>query len=237
MLFFTAILRPAAVDTDVLTCTITQQDMDARGNFTIDFDEDKTCNGYEIIFRDDYAMQYGEGVEFQVYTVYRDPDQTHVPDGTEKVRYANEARSGNSYQKGDKTVFVYLTQEGRYYMLPSAEKLTVEKITRFNADNDRWTGSTWEGVGGNTVGKTYTWTVVEKACKGYTVQVERDGITFVITNTREVDVPDNPTPPKPAKPTLPQTGQLWWPVPLLMMGGLLFLVIGLFYRKRTSGEK
>ena len=151
------------------TYTITQQDMDARGNFTIDFDENKTCNGYEIIFRDDYAMQYGEGVEFQVYTVYRDPDQTHVPDGTEKVRYANEARSVNSYQNGDQTVFVYLTQEGRYYMLPSAEKLSVEKITRFNADNDRWTGSTWEGVGGNTVGKTYCYTL---RLKGYLLEPE-----------------------------------------------------------------
>lgn len=149
--------------------TITQQDLDARGNFTIDFDENKTCNGYEIIFRDDYAMQYGEGVEFQVYTVYRDPDQTHVPDGTEKVRYANEARSVNSYQNGDQTVFVYLTQEGRYYMLPSAEKLSVEKITRFNADNDRWSGSTWEGVGGNTVGKTYCYTL---RLKGYLLEPE-----------------------------------------------------------------
>ena len=134
--------------------TITQQDMAARGNFTIDFDENKTCNGYEIIFRDDYAMQYGEGVEFQVYTVYRDPDQTHVPDGTEKVRYANEARSVNSYQNGDKTVFVYLTQEGRYYMLPSVEELWVGKKTLFNDGS-----STWDGIGGNTVGSTYAYVI------------------------------------------------------------------------------
>lgn len=149
--------------------TITQQDMDAHGNFTIDFDENKTCNGYEIIFRDDYAIQYGEGVEFQVYTVYRDPDQTHVPDGTEKVRYANEARSVNSYQNGDDTVVVYLKQEGSYDMLPSAENLTVEKKTRFNDDKDRWQGSTWEGVGDNTVGKTYCYIL---RLKGYLLEPE-----------------------------------------------------------------
>lgn len=134
--------------------TITQQDMAARGNFTIDFDENKTCNGYEIIFRDDYAMQYGEGVEFQVYTVYRDPDQTHVPDGTEKVPYTNEARSVNSYQNGDDTVVVYLKQEGSYDMLPSVEELWVGKKTLFNDGS-----STWDGIGGNTVGSTYAYVI------------------------------------------------------------------------------
>ena len=118
-------------------------------------------------------------------------------------------------------VTVQLLRDGKVY----------ETVT-LNAENN-WR-YTWSGLD-----DSYRWTVVEKECKGYTVQVERDGITIVITNTREVDVPDNPTPttPKPTNPTLPQTGQLWWPVPLLVMGGLLFLVIGLFCRKRTSGEK
>ena len=118
-------------------------------------------------------------------------------------------------------VTVQLLRDGKVY----------ETVT-LNAENN-WR-YTWSGLD-----DSYRWTVVEKECKGYTVQVERDGITFVITNTREVDVPDTPTPttPKPTNPTLPQTGQLWWPVPLLVMGGLLFLVIGLFYRKRISGEK
>ncbi len=134
--------------------TITQQDMDAHGNFTIDFDENKICNGYEIIFRDDYEMQHGEGVEFQVYTVYRDPDHTHVPDGTEKVPYTNEARSVNSYQNGDDTVVVYLKQEGSYDMLPSVEELWVGKKTLFNDGS-----STWDGIGGNTVGSTYAYVI------------------------------------------------------------------------------
>ncbi len=129
---------------------VTASDLNAYGQFTITFDENKVCNGYEIIFRDDYAMQHGEGVQFQVYTVYRDPEHTHVPDGTAKVTYTNEARSINSYQNGDDTVFVYLKQEGHYDMLPSTEELRVDKVTLVNDGS-----STWDGIGGNTVGSTY----------------------------------------------------------------------------------
>ena len=100
---------------------------------------------------------------------------------------------------------------------------------------------TWSGLDDGC-----TWTVVEKECEGYTVRVEREGITFVMTNTYAAEIPDDPTPeaplpPDPAKPTpggptLPQTGQVWWPVPLLLMTGLLLLAVGLF-RRRTTGDE
>lgn len=79
---------------------------------------------------------------------------------------------------------------------------------------------------------SYSWTVVEQECEDYTVRIERNGITFVITNTYVKETPDNPTPTEPTKPGLPQTGQPWWPVPLLLTCGLLFLVVGLICRKR-----
>ena len=79
---------------------------------------------------------------------------------------------------------------------------------------------------------SYSWTVVEQECEDYTVRIERNGITFVITNTYVKEIPDNPTPTEPTKPGLPQTGQPWWPVPLLLTCGLLFLVVGLICRKR-----
>ena len=134
--------------------SITEDDLNAYGHFTIVFDESKVCNGYEIIFRDDYEMQHGEGVEFRVYTVYRDPDHEHVPEGTEKVPYTNEARSINSYQNGDETVFVYLQQEGSYDMLPSTEELSVRKKTLYNDGSSKW-----DGIGGNTVGSTYAYVI------------------------------------------------------------------------------
>lgn len=100
------------------------------------------------------------------------------------------------------------------------------------------------------------WTVVEQTPAGYTVTVTQEGITFVITNTStsehpsETTVPstspsepgtsesstqpdtpghpDNPDEPdKPDQPNLPQTGLLWWPVPLLAAAGLICVIAGI----------
>lgn len=50
------------------------------------------------------------------------------------------------------------------------------------------------------------------------------------------DVPPSPTPPAKPKPPapsgkLPQTGLLWWPVPVLTVAGLLFVTIGSIRRR------
>lgn len=44
------------------------------------------------------------------------------------------------------------------------------------------------------------------------------------------------TTPKPEDTKLPQTGQLWWPVPLLMALGLLFILVGLSRRRGKPNE-
>ena len=58
----------------------------------------------------------------------------------------------------------------------------------------------------------------------------------------EREVPTKPTSPT-TKPTpssgggkLPQTGQLWWPVPVLTCGGLSCIVVGLLRRRRDGDE-
>lgn len=80
----------------------------------------------------------------------------------------------------------------------------------------------------------YTWTVVEVVPKGYTVTITKEGITFVITNSKPNDTPppDNSTSP----PTLPQTGQLWWPVPLLAAAGIILFLIG-YIRNRGAFDE
>lgn len=40
-------------------------------------------------------------------------------------------------------------------------------------------------------------------------------------------------PNKPSDSKLPQTGQLWWPVPVMLLTGLLFISIGLIRRKNA----
>ena len=83
--------------TDGTTETISALQADAHGNIAVTFDEEKVCDGYDIVFAEDYEMQAGGQVRFHAYTVYRDPEHTHVPDGQTKVTYTNAARSINSY--------------------------------------------------------------------------------------------------------------------------------------------
>lgn len=136
----------------------------------------------------------------------------------------------------------------------------IRDTVALNAEND-WR-FTWEGLDAQSL-----WTVVEKAPDGYTVETAQEGITFVVTNTwEEPDEPQpteptNPTEPtkptEPAKPTeptapagstppssstpdqpkIPQTGQLWWPVPVLACAGFFFIAAGLIRRRRDSDEE
>lgn len=84
---------------------------------------------------------------------------------------------------------------------------------------------TWEDLETN-----HQWTVTEEKEDGYQEpDIQQNGSAFIITNTC-----DKPT--QPDEPTLPQTGQLWWPVPVLIAAGLFLIVIGLFRRRGISDE-
>lgn len=82
---------------------------------------------------------------------------------------------------------------------------------------------------------SYSWTVVEKQEEYYTVEVTQEGNTFVVTNTYDKSTSNKPDGTTGNK--LPQTGQLWWPVPMLIAVGLLFIIIGLLRRRGTTDEK
>ena len=127
-------------------------EVDSSGNFTVTFNENKICNGYDIIFKDDYEMRANEGVNFTAYTVYRDPENTHVTEG--KITYQNAARSVNWYQRGDEKVYVYLKAAHSYDMLPSTESLSVNKLTLYNNGKEPSTGR-----GGNHVGDYYLYQI------------------------------------------------------------------------------
>lgn len=95
----------------------------------------------------------------------------------------------------------------------------VETIT-LNKDNN-WRHS-WKDLDSKD-----TWHVVEKQLIEYHVIVEKEGNTFVIHNTYIPDVPPSP-------PGLDDTGVLWWPVPILLVGGLFFICMGCILNKKNG---
>ena len=81
---------------------------------------------------------------------------------------------------------------------------------------------TWENLDGGS-----RWQVTEaEVPDGYTVAITQERTVFIMTNTRHSESP----------PKLPQTGMLWWPVPMLVCCGLLLIVIGLIVRYRHGGN-
>lgn len=92
-----------------------------------------------------------------------------------------------------------------------------------NEDND------WEYVFKNLDNKC-NYKIVEQQIDGYTVSVNKEGEIYTITNTYVKP---------PEVPVIPETGQLWWPVPLLIIVGGCFVFIGfkLDKRKKIKNEK
>ena len=143
---------------------------------------------------------------------------------------------GNKDKRPDEIV-VQLLRDGRVY----------DNVTLNEGNNWR---HIWTGLDADS-----RWRVVEyETPKGYTVAVDRQGITFVMTNSWTEEIPDEPPPEgnippppdenipdepppgsdwpggdepdEPGEPDLPQTGVLWWPVPVLACAGLFLFLIG-----------
>ena len=107
-----------------------------------------------------------------------------------------------------KSITIDLLQDGK-----------VADTVTLSAENN-W-AYTWEDLDSG-----FTWTVAERDIPaGYTVRIQQDGVSFIVTNTA-------PTTPTTPGGRLPQTGQLWWPVSIFAVLGLLCLVLGL-WRRRT----
>lgn len=93
---------------------------------------------------------------------------------------------------------------------------------------------TWEGLD-----PAHSWTVVEEIPENYTVSIQKNGVTYLIVNSLEV--PDETTtepsePTEPDGPDIPQTGLLWWPVPLLAVAGIGLIVAGIITRRDENDE-
>ena len=112
-------------------------------------------------------------------------------------------------------------------------------------DSNSWRAS-WDSLSAK-----YEWSVAEKSVGKYTALIEQNGVTFVITNTyspdegeEDEDIYDPDTPfgefeeeeegEEDDLQYLPQTGLLWWPVPVMLCAGLVFLVLGITHRRREQ---
>lgn len=74
----------------------------------------------------------------------------------------------------------------------------------------------------------YEWKIVEKVVPdNYTVTSKSENEICMIINTYAKDVGKN------ADNKIPQTGQLWWPVPLLTVFGLTAFIIGWIKKKEA----
>ena len=121
--------------------------------------------------------------------------------------------------KRPKEIEVFLFCDGKLF---DTVKLSAKNNWRY----------TWEKLEEN-----HRWNVAEKIPEGYTVKITKEGITFVITNTAEKGTPPPPQiPEKPDEPKLPQTGQLWWPVPVLFVIGTVFVALGVLRKRRDHEE-
>ncbi len=122
------------------------------------------------------------------------------------------------------------------------------------SDTNSWQ-YTWEGLPAE-----HDYVVVEDEEIGYTVDIEREGVTFKVTNTPVKILPpirpDNPPDDSPDNSShttsdepgsnnsnspsankLPATGLNWWPVLICAILGLLCLATGVLWQKGSIHEE
>lgn len=139
-------------------------------------------------------------------------------------------------EKRPVSVTVHLLKDGGVY---STATLTAANQWRY----------VWENLDPGAL-----WQITEDVPKGYTVTVEQEGTTFLLTNSasRPPDSTDPTAPSDPTKPTdsttptetrppvvtddrIPQTGSLWWPRFLMAGLGLALLLAGWFLGRKGRG--
>lgn len=75
------------------------------------------------------------------------------------------------------------------------------------------------------------WLVVEVVPDGYKMLLQDESLVTQIINTN-----DNPPPPTQPEEDIPQTGMLWWPMPVLIVLGLVFIIVGLRLNRRNQDD-
>lgn len=173
------------------------------------------------------------------YDVHIDAKYDEYPADTERtVQILKVWQDQNSPQRPIQAT-VALYGDGKLY-----ETVVLDK-------NNNWK-HTWKNLSAMTV-----WTVNEvDVPAGYIVSVGQEHGLFGVVNSVPGDdegstnepstIPDDeptstpteePTTEPDGEPELPNTGLLWWPVPVLVFGGLVFIVAGITRRRGKQDEE
>ena len=134
-------------------------------------------------------------------------ENTYEPDTVTLTRRVQKRWDDPGYSsKRPGSITVELLRNGQVY----------DTVTLTAAGNWQYT---WE----NLPSKDSQWTVREIVPQGYKGTLWQEGDTFILQNSY-------------MGMKLPQTGQLWWPVPVMALGGLALLALGLGLKKRQRHE-
>ncbi len=149
-----------------------------------------------------------DGAAFLVTNTYR-PER---PDGDTVSRTLIKRWMDAGYeQKRPDSVTVTLLKDGAAY----------EKQTITRAENWQYT---WHDLPRyNPDGTEIVWALEEAPVSGYAASVQQSGDTFLLTNTLD-------------RQKLPQTGLLWWPVPVLAAMGLALLILGAVSKRKNGHD-
>ena len=203
-------------------------------NGVADFEDTYIENGVYVLMADKHhqdvttyfaeptliMLPYGEDDTLAVY-----PKMTSVDDGTENISVSYKVLKAWVEDEGmtrPVEVGVELLRDGEVY-----DTVTLDESNNWSYE--------WHGLS-----VFYHWTVVEKwVSEGYRVMLTQDQKTLMLTNsgageeTEETTSPDEGT-TKPGTDKLPATGSLQWPIPVLVIAGLLLVTLG--YAKCRKSE-
>lgn len=139
----------------------------------------------------------------------------------------------NNYKKRPEKIEVQLLQNGKVW----------DTVTLNDKNNWRYI---WKELNSQDA-----WQIVEKDVpKGYAVTVSQEGNTFIATNKwketpldeknklhetkGETNHPEEYKKTGEEKSVLPQTGQLWWPVPILVCAGMILFLAGWMIKRKDD---
>ena len=168
-----------------------------------------------------YAMKDQGIIDYNLVVIWNDNNYSGRPKQVKVGTYRNEGLHTVVTVKRDaKPSLSYADGTVYAVSLSSANTLT---DTGYN-----WRYS-WEEED-----ETAIWAVLEDVPSGYTATYDREGNTFYIINTRKDPGPGGSG---SSGGKLPQTGQVWWPVPVLTLAGIALLMAGWIRRKESWDER